>query len=47
MPHTDRALAHRSARAGEHTAREVFFAMLAAASVSLLLGLAAVGRFAS
>jgi hypothetical protein len=47
MAQYDRANPGRSAHASERMAREVFFAMLGATSVSLLLGLAAVGHFMS
>lgn len=47
MTHSHRALSCRSAYASERTAREVFFAMLGAASVSLLLGLGVVAHFMS
>lgn len=47
MPLYDRASPTRSAHASERMAREVFFATLGAASLSLLLGLIAVGHLMS
>jgi hypothetical protein len=47
MAYPDRATSARPGYTSERTAREVFFAMLGAASVCLLLGLAAVGHFVS
>jgi hypothetical protein len=47
MAYPDRATSGRPGYTSERTAREVFFAMLGATSICLMLGLATVGYFVS
>lgn len=47
MAYPHRSTSSRPGYTHERTAREVFFAMLGAASVCLLLGVAAVGHLVS
>lgn len=47
MAHPHRSTSSHPGYTSERTAREVFFAMLGAVSICVLLGIAAVGHFAA